>query len=152
MNAANARNPDGWYAGYVTKSRWGGDRLSVNARHSQAFVAHSNGVVFFPTPPEDINPAAYELAFSIESSLDGASIQWSKIGEADDGRQHPYLVVAGQALRAALDAGARDLIDATMDWRMVSGKSPKHEVHSPALVRVAGFETSSKIAQPGYED
>jgi hypothetical protein len=58
MNVPNRINPEGWYAGYVTDSLWGGNRLSVNDRNTQAFLAHSDGEVYFPAPPEEIDPAA----------------------------------------------------------------------------------------------
>jgi hypothetical protein len=151
MNVANSLNPDGWYAGYVTDSRWGGNRLSVNARNAQAFLAHSDGEVYFPAPPEEIDAVAFKRAMAM-TSIPGVRIQASKIGELDDGREHPYVLVPASALPAALDAGARDLIDATMQWRMVQGLAPFWRVHSPALVRVVGHETGQRIAQPGYED
>ena len=151
MNVANGINPDGWYAGYVTDSRWGGNRLSVNARNAQAFLAHSDGEVYFPAPPEEIDAAAYNRAIAM-ASIPGVRAKPSKIGELDDGREHPYVLVPASALSAALEAGARDLIDATMQWRMVEGLSPFWRVHSPAVVRVVGHETGQQIAQPGYED
>jgi hypothetical protein len=86
------------------------------------------------------------------SGIPGVRIEPSKIGEADDGRQHPYVRVPASAVPAALDAGARDLIDATMAWRMVTGRAPFWRVHSPALVRVVRQETGQSITQPTYED
>jgi len=150
IDTANDLNADGWYAGYVTDSRWGGDRLSINARHAQAFVAHSDGEVYFTAPPEAIDPAAFALCQSL-GDLPGVRIVPSKIGEVDDGREHPYALVPARALDAALDAGARDLIEAIMRWRMVAGRSPKWQVHCPALVRVVARATGRRLAQPTYE-
>lgn len=150
MEVASKRNPDGWYAGYVTASRWGGDRLSVNARHAQALLAHSAGEVFFPAPPAEIDAAAFARCMAL-ADIPDVRIEPSKIGEADDGREHPYACVPARALNAALDAGAHDLIEATIRWRMADGRSPKWQVHCPALVRVVSRTTGRSIRQPTYE-
>lgn len=150
MDIANGINPDGWYAGYVTDSRWGGDRLSVNARHAQGVLAHSAGEVFFPAPPENVDTAAYARCMTL-ADVPAVRIEPSKIGEADDGREHPYACVPARALNAALDAGARELIEATVRWRMADGRSPKWQVHCPALVRVVARATGRTITQPTYE-
>ena len=39
------------------------------------------------------------------TSIPGVRIQPSRIGELDDGREHPYVLVPASALSAALDAG-----------------------------------------------
>jgi hypothetical protein len=150
MDFVDHANPEGWYAGYVTASRWGGNRLSVNARNAQVLVAHGDGEVFFAAPPKEIDAAAYERCTAL-AGLPGVRIEPSKIGETDDGREHPYACVPAEVLSAALDAGARELIRATIQWRMARGRSPKWHVHSPALVRVVARATGRSIAQPGYE-
>jgi hypothetical protein len=150
MEVCNRIYPEGWYAGYVTDSRWGGNRLSVNARHAQAFLAHSDGEVYFPAPPEDVDATAYRLAMEL-GAVAGVHIESTKIGERDDDRQHPYVCVPAASLNAALDGGAQGLIEATIRWRMVEGRSPKWQVHSPALVRVVARESGREIRQPAYE-
>jgi hypothetical protein len=73
MEIANRINPEGWYAGYVTESRWGGNRLSVNARHAQAFIAHSAGEVFFPAPPEEVDADGGRCSALGDRPTDGGS-------------------------------------------------------------------------------
>lgn len=151
MKTANSANPDGWWCGYVTGSRYGGNRLTVCASLSQVFVAQSDSEVYFPAPPSEVDPTAEALCRSLEV-LSGARIEPSRIGDVTyAGQTHPYACVRAPSIVDAIQMGALDLIPSIVDWRMTNGRTAHWQRHCSALVRVVARETGEDLQQPSYE-
>ncbi|CAB4914198.1 unannotated protein [freshwater metagenome] len=151
IRIANSVNPDGWWCGYVTDSRFGGNRLTVCAALSQVFVAHSDSEVYFPAPPSEVDSTAGELCDSLEL-LEGVRIEPSRIGDVTyAGQTHPYVCVPASSIDDAVQRGALDLIPSIIDWRMTNGRTAHWQRHCSALVRVVARETGEELQQPSYE-
>jgi len=149
IEAAYEHRPNGWCACAVHLSNHDGlPRLAVYCGSAQVLVVHSRRGVFFETPAEHRDPAGYAAGQAALATPGAVDQPW---GDGDN--RHPVVIVPGDRAREAADAGGRDAVAATINWRspkVEHGNAAHRQFHCAALVDAARRATGRSLHQPGY--